>query len=434
MILQTRLTMAVSAAMLLFPLAAMQAQEVPLNPYPHRESKLITSFETSVEDWTSTPLGSEVNLATQNTDPKFASHGTKSLKVDLTGKGDWWVDPWFSATLTEPVDITGYQYFSMDVYVPQGSLMQSVPAENKWRWYQYNLVMNGSDWYGNRDIKEGWNRLVWALKPEQDGQERLLNTIKFPGAMNKDLPYQGPVYIDNLRVWKGQLPGLKQDEVLLTGFEDPALADNIQSGAASTTLIVNKTDHPEHVKDGNNALEVDMTGQQGWGEYAITTLPQPVDASKATAFLVDVFIPAGHQPTDWNQNGLRIDYLDPNDETRSLNLSTFTLGLQNGQWETLELAVTPEQAAQMKKVTGFRFTRNSDGGAEKGQWRGPIYFDNVRFVVPPVTGCKGDANTDKAINVGDAVVILKHSVAAPGSADILTGNALAAADVDASGT
>ncbi|MBW3624551.1 MAG: hypothetical protein KY468_14185, partial [Armatimonadetes bacterium] len=70
-------------------------------------------------------------------------------------------------------------------------------------------------------------------------------------------------------------------------------------------------------------------------------------------------------------------------------------------------AITDALLADMKKLAEFG---------------GPLNIGS------PVTGCKGDANNDKAINVGDAVVILKHSVAAPGSPDILTGNALAAAD------
>ena len=49
----------------------------------------------------------------------------------------------------------------------------------------------------------------------------------------------------------------------------------------------------------------------------------------------------------------------------------------NGQWVTLEIPLTPEQAAMLTNVKGLFFITNSGD-----DWTGPVYVDNLRAVIP----------------------------------------------------
>lgn len=386
---------ALAAILIVVTAAAAFAQA--LNPTPTRESKLIFSFEDDkLDGWTSDPKATGTSIASWNTDPKYVSDGKGSLKLDLSNGGandiGGWVEPMFSVDIPDGVDLKDYAVFSMDVYVPAESLFPDQPGG----WFQILpriTSAGGTGYYGNRDVHAGWNRLIWDM---QVG--RTENVTKITAASNTDgaRPWTGPIYIDNVRAYKS-FTGMQPDETLIYGFDKESDLSSFTPGDG-VTLAFNSD--KQYISQGDGSLSVDLTGMSGWhGGMARVPLPD-VDLSKATAIHLDVYVPNGNQPSDWSQIGMEITGAGG-------QVSTATLGFLTDQWNTLELPLTPSDAAKLADTTAFSIRVNS-GAA----WTGPFYIDALRAVIPaPAPSVvKGDLSGDGKLAINDVTLALQMAV------------------------
>jgi hypothetical protein len=345
-----------------------------LNPTPNRESKLLVGFETDIAV-TSDPDGVGENRASINTDPAYVAEGSKSLKLELANVGAWH-DPYFVIELPEPIDIQGHQVLSMDVYVPLESLDNGVPAGG---WFQFSPrvtttspegdALPGVSYYDNRDLAAGWNHLVWDLR---NGTDTKVTRLAFAGNTNGDKPYSGPIYVDNVRAYKGAFHGIQPDEKLIFGFDSPSDSEFF-IGPEGVAIEVN-TDK-QFVRSGNGSLKIDLTGQEGGWTSDVARASDwgtTVDVSNATALHLDLLVPEGHQPAGWRQLGFVV--VGEGGEVWGA-----AIGFVPGQWNTLEIPLTSDQAQALTNVTGVFLIRNQDSSTP---WNGPIYIDNLRAVVP----------------------------------------------------
>jgi len=367
---RTSLVCLMAAGLALLPISAVFSSAP--NPTPARQSKLLVDFESDITV-TSDPLGEGTNRASVNSTADFVAEGTKSLKLDVTDVGDWH-DNALVIDLPQPVDIKGHQMLAMDVYIPAESLN---PDSTEGAWWQLTPHVTTTDanddtvttetWLGMRQMAAGWNHLVWDLKT---GTDTKLTRIAAAISSNGARPYTGPIYVDNIRVYEGTFAGIKPDEKLIQGFEDPAVKDAF-SGSQTVEINTDK----QFVRDGNSSLKIDLTGAEGgwtsdvaraddWG----TTL----DVSNATELHLDLFVPEGNQPESWNELGFVV--IGEGGE-----VSVPSVGFLPGQWNTLVMSLTPDQAKMLTNVKGIYFIRNQDSATP---WRGPAYVDNLRAVVP----------------------------------------------------
>jgi len=342
------------------------------NPTPARQSKLLVDFESDITV-NSDPLGEGANRASINDSADFVAEGTKSLKIDVSDVGDWH-DNALVIDLAQPIDIKGHQVLAMDVFLPEASMNPDSAEGGWWQLTPHVTTTDANDdavtaesWLGMRQMGAGWNHLVWDLKT---GTDTKITRLAFAINSNGARPYTGPLYVDNIRVYEGTFAGIKPDEKLIQGFEDPAVKDAF-SGSQTVDINTDK----QFVRDGNSSLKIDLTAAEGgwtsdvaraddWG----TTL----DVSNATAIHLDLFVPEGNQPESWNELGYVL--IGEGGEVWGS-----TVGFLPGQWNTLVINLTPDQAKMLTNVKGIYFLRNQDSNTP---WRGPAYEDNLRAVVP----------------------------------------------------
>jgi hypothetical protein len=376
---QSTLVSLVAAGLALFPAAG--AFSAALNPTPTRESILLTGFETDTgTKITSDPLGSGNTGASVNTDANFVAEGTKSLKVDLKDVADWSETP-FVVNFSPPVDIKGHTVLSLDVYAPAESLND---GDASGRWFQFYPHVTTTDPadetktvttdLGMRQLKKegGWNHLVWDLKT---GTDTKLVEFGFGTSTNGDKPYTGPIYLDNLRVYKGSFAGVQPDEKLIAGFDDPKDKDRF---TADQGVKVDVNTDAKYLQAGAGSLKIDMTDVAGGFSNNVIRaddLGSAVDVSNATALHLDLYLPADSLPTgDWRELGLTV--IGSGGEIEAL---TNGIGGVTDQWVTFEIPLTPDQAKTLSTVKGLVLRRNDDPNS---QWHGPIYLDNLRAVIP----------------------------------------------------
>jgi hypothetical protein len=292
----------------------------------------------------------------------------------MTDAASGWKDNNFTITLPQPIDIQGYQVLAMDVFIPDDSISSS--------WYQFDPTLtttNADDetqttdtFYGPGNMHAGWNHLIWVLK---NGTDTKVTQIRVSG--NSGAEYYGPLYIDNIRVYKGNFVGLQPDEQLIMGFEKPSDKDLFTTLGDAITVDVN-TDK-QFVTSGESSLKIDLTGHpsgyittvagvEDWGET--------LDVSKATAIHLDFFIPDDSFATgDYHEMGFVV--YGEGGQMQVVNYIT------DEQWVTLQIPLTPEQAEMLGNIQGLSFITNS--GAD---WGGPVYVDSLRAVTgpPPAAG------------------------------------------------
>jgi hypothetical protein len=342
------------------------------NPYPERDSKLLVDFASPVTVM-GDPAGAGKNIASINSDPKFTVLGTKSLKLDLTDVPAQPSSSYAVIPLPAPVDIQGYRVVAMDVYIPDGSIASS--------WYQFSLnvtttkpgddTMTTATDYSVRlisTVNPGWNHLIWNLAK---GTDTKITQIAIGGHSGAD--YQGPVYVDNLRVYKGDFVGLQPDEKLVFGFDNPTDASLFTSGDGAP--IAGNTDK-QFITQGTGSLKIDMTGLMGTYSSSFanaTALGAGFDLSKATAIHLDLFVPVASASQSWHILGFGVT----GDAGGSVAMDTG--GYIDGQWNTLEIPLNADQKASLGNLTGVFLLRNSDSA---DTWNGPIYIDNLRAVIP----------------------------------------------------
>jgi len=354
--------------------SAFAAATGVLNPTPNRESKLLVDFENATTV-TGDPNGAGENRASVSSDAEFVAEGAKSLKLDMTNVPGGWHDHEFTIDLAQPVDIKGFQTLSMDVYIPEDSIESS--------YYQFDLrttttnagddTMTTVSYYGPRNLHTGWNHPTWTL---QNGTDTKITQIDFSG--NSGADYHGPFYIDNIRIYKGNFAGLQPDEKLIFGFEKASDTDFFTVGDANGVSV--NTDK-QFISEGAGSLAIDLKDQGGNWTNNVATVDDwgtTVDVSNATALHLDVFIPADSAPANGNWHELGYTVIGDGGEVGGEIGSN---GLVDGQWNTLEIPLTADQAAMLKNVKGIRFIRNQ-GDA----WLGPVYVDALRAVVPTTNG------------------------------------------------
>jgi hypothetical protein len=366
---KTMLVSLMAAGLALLPVAAALAANpgVP-DPYPTRESKLLVDFESDVEV-TGDPRETGENATSINTDVQFAAEGGKSLKIDMTGVVADGHDNIFTVAFPEPIDIKGYQVLAMDVFIPPASIDTS-------SWYQFypNPTTTLADddtqaddvFYGPGSMHAGWNHLIWVLR---NGTDTKLTELRVGG--NNGADYAGPIYVDNIRVYKGNFVGLQPDEQLIMGFEKPTDKDLFTTLGDGIKVEAN-TDK-QFVSGGDSSLKIDLTGHPGGYTTNVARADDwgtTIDASKATALHIDIFLPEDSYEADsYHEFGFGV--IGAGGQVAVTNFVT------DGQWVTLEIPLTPEQAAMLTNVKGLFFITNSGD-----DWTGPVYVDNLRAVIP----------------------------------------------------
>jgi hypothetical protein len=342
------------------------------NPYPQRESKLVVDFTGTVTVM-GDPAGAGNNVASINSDPQFTALGSRSLKLDLTDVPASPSGSYAVIQLPAPVDIQGYRVLGMDVFIPDGSIESS--------WYQFSLnvtttnpgddTMTTTKGYSVRlinTVNAGWNHLIWNLA---NGTDTKITQITIGGHSGAD--FHGPVYVDNIRVYKGDFVGLQPDEQLIFGFDNPTDASLFDSGDGAP--ITANTDKP-FLTQGTGSLKIDIMGLEGRYSSSFvnaTDLGVSFDLSKATAIHLDLFVPVDSASQSWHVLGFRVT----GDAGGTVAMDTG--GYVVGQWNTLEIPLNDAQKAALGKLTGVYLVRNSDSAYT---WNGPIYIDNLRAVIP----------------------------------------------------
>jgi hypothetical protein len=372
---KTTLVSMLAVGLAMLPVAAALAAvnpEAP-NPYPNRESKLLVDFESDVAV-TSDALGTGENRASINTDAQFVAEGGKSLKIDETGAAAGGRNH-FTITFPQPIDIKGYQVLAMDIFVPDDSVNDS--------WYQFQPRLTTTDpsdetktvvtGYGPGNLHKGWNHLIWSLRT---GTDTKLTQLEVRNNSGSD--YLGPIYVDEIRLYKGNFVGLQPDEKLVMGFEKPSDKDLFTTRGTDVNgeeLKVDVNTDKQFVTEGQTSLKIDLTGQPGGWTSSVARADDwgtTIDASKATAIHLDFFIPPSSYTTAESYNELGFGVIGEGGEVWG---DTNFVG--NGQWVTMKIPLKPEQAAMLSNIKGLFFMTNS--GAD---WNGPIYVDALRVVVP----------------------------------------------------
>lgn len=351
------LTLCATVAVALFTMGSAFSQA--FNPYPHRENKVLVDFETPVTV-ESDPLGTGKSVASVSTDAQTLAEGKSALKLDFNGVG---AGAGFVINLPAPVDIKGFQILSMDVFVPAES--------HAGTWYQFHprvITDLGETGYGPGNLVAGWNHLIWSLAPGSDAKVSSLDV-----RLNQGGEYTGPVYVDNIRVYKGNFVGLQPDEQMVFGFDKPTDKD-LFTTVGDDVKVEGNTDK-KFVTGGDGSLKLDLSQKtSGWTNNVarVDSWGNTLDVSKATAVHIDVFIPEGSSPADtWHEIGFAVvgSGGEANAPTNFVPLN---------QWVTLEIPLNSDQAKAIGNITGMYFLLNS------GQdWSGPIYADSLRAVIPP---------------------------------------------------
>jgi hypothetical protein len=377
------------------------------------KANVIFDWETDTQGWTS---GIDTSKVTHNSDAQFASEGSKgSLQVNLTGHNSW-SDQIMTVALPAPLDLSKFAFVSVDVYVPAGSR----GGDTSPTWAQFGLI-TGDPYInlGSHDIvREGWQHFVWSLDPEKS---KNITFMRF--FVNQGAPWAAPIYFDNLKVLPGQARGLTaKDQILIDGFNKAA---NIEGMAEDWPREI--TTDKAYVTEGDGALKLDITDQQGWSGYkdAIIGLP-PIDLSTMDQLRLDVFLPDASAP-DWYQLGVSLVSGDAAAYVPDA-IHGFNKGWQTLVWDFTRF--TADQKALLKEITGFRFFVQS-GTA----FLGPVYVDALRGskemagVEAVPAGVKGDVNGNGKLDISDVVAALRFvaGLATPTAAQT------AAADVNANG-
>jgi hypothetical protein len=256
------------------------------------------------------------------------------------------------------------------VFIPDDSISSS--------WYQLDPVVTttnpGDDtmttdtFYGPGNLHNGWNHLMWTLK---DGTDTKITKLSFDG--NSGAAYSGSIYVDNIRVYKGNFAGVQPDEKLIFGFDkstDASLFDTVNDPAK-----VSINTNPKYISDGAGSLQLDLTNwPSGWTNNVVSVSDwgTTIDASKATALHLDLYVPtSAYTATDYHELGFGVHGAGGD----VVFTSEF---VTDDQWITLELPLTSDQAAMLTNVQGVFFITNSGSN-----WTGPIYVDALRAVIPP---------------------------------------------------
>lgn len=397
----TALLVAVCALVAAFGASGTAAQS--LDPLP-RPCELIFGWDTqeSLDLWAA-QAGAELN-----TDAKFVRDGAASAKVDFSGQPEW-SQP-FSITLDEPMDWSKYGFVSVDVYVPAESVAKIQGGDTTRDPWWHRIWLNAGVMLGERDVQIGqWNRLFWAINPDAASEIR---QISFGGNIEKDPQsgfgaYIGPLYFDNFRGYTGSARGLGPGEVLIAGFNDEASTKLISDAAGDGTGVVGFTSNSAFKTEGDGALVLNLQGINGWNadflrpaDPSVYNLPKPVDLSGASSVLYDVYIPPDSAPS-WYNVGIR---LQDQDTTIFADSPVAIAG-----WNTFVAPIPDSLRDHLHAVDKIWFLVGS-GGDDAGKWKGPIYIDAVRAVVPAQPVVKGDLNGDGKVTIADATLSLKMAV------------------------
>jgi len=133
----------------------------------------------------------------------------------------------------------------------------------------------------------------------------------------------------------------------------------------------------QFITQGAGSLAIDLNGQGGGWTNGVATADDwgtTIDASNATALHLDLFVPTASTPSNGNWHEIGYTVIGDGGEVGG---EVGSNGIVDGQWNTLEIPLTADEAAMLKNVKGIRFIRNQ-GDA----WNGPVYVDNLRAVVP----------------------------------------------------
>jgi hypothetical protein len=133
-----------------------------------------------------------------------ASHGSSSMKYNVSFPGKTWTAAY--AECMEDFDWTPYSTISVDIYIPSDA-PEGMKAEivltvgDNWDWKEFRKKK--SIWPGK------WTTLTADLKPGSADWKRTEVTDEFREDVrkvgvriisNKKPVYEGPIYIDNIRV------------------------------------------------------------------------------------------------------------------------------------------------------------------------------------------------------------------------------------------
>jgi len=173
------------------------------------EEKLLNGFEKDlggwrIPDWTLE--NTDYVAAKAEISQDFASEGKSSLKITANFPGEKWTGAYVETQ--EYFDWTPYGKISVDVYLPEGTPMGLtgkfiLTVGKDWQWTEMNrgIILEPGKWTTiSADLSVGstdWRRTTCTDAFRKDVRKIgvRIESIRRP-------VYQGPIYIDNLRLTK----------------------------------------------------------------------------------------------------------------------------------------------------------------------------------------------------------------------------------------
>ena len=340
-----------------------------------------------------------VGSPTMNTDRQFVTEGSGSAMVDFTGQPNWAADA-FVLNFAEPQDWSKYGIVSVDVFTPE----ESIDPASGWN----ELWLEAAGYSGVRGLNRGgWQTLFWSIDPERAKE---VTRVVLGG--NTGAPFTGPLYFDNFKGYLRKATGLAAGDRLIAGFNETSNIDLLTPTThGDATVGVSRTTDMEFVTEGSGSLALDLTDVRAWqpdvlrpADATVANLPQPVDLTQACSVMYDVYVPAESHPA-WYSIGIRL-------QGSGDQIFEYVGSVAPG-WNTLVAPINDTIRPMLNDVDKVWFLVGS-GDDDAGTWKGPIYIDAVRAVLPPTTGADpmlGDLNGDKAVDLKDATLSLQIAVA-----------------------
>lgn len=353
------------------------------------------------------------------------THGTKSLKVDLSASEGWVLD--FKVTLSDDASNKIREAMkSTDVarYILRYDIM--FPGGTSWMNSEVFLGDNSDQLDTPSSENGGKATMSIALDLITNVPEEGPITIRFGDNFDAtEDPFVGPLslYLDNIRLVDTYAPGAKPVTYVLQGFEKAA---NPTGGAADftgwggtprTTYTQYTATGPDdiHVSEGTHALKVDYAGPGDW--KADFTLPF---AGTKLAEVLRLDLPAEQRPAPatLGRYTLRFEVTYPDRDDAGLPSWEVTA------YDTLGVAF-PYENSRQDNAAGMRQTVSitldqlaswSDTAAgapvlmfiAQADWPNTgstLYYDNFRLIdtgatsatapAPKITSVKFDSATSK---------------------------------------
>ena len=171
------------------------------------EEKVLYSYETGLEGWEIPDWAYESDdYVSENIEQSkdYASQGKQSLKVNQNFPGKRWTAS--IVEIMEYLDLTPYTYLSCDVMVPKDApsglrAKLIVTVGDNWTWVEMSktIKLEPGVWTTiSANLRPG--SMDWKRTNPDDEWRADIRKVDIRIESNRKPEYNGPIYIDNVRV------------------------------------------------------------------------------------------------------------------------------------------------------------------------------------------------------------------------------------------